>query len=96
MGKIIVNDSSSPEEWTVNSINQNARYVKLTFISNNQCTGHVFWEAQIFGPTEITEVNNEQENIKNKAPGEYTFSQNYPNPFNPSTKINFTLTKAEK
>lgn len=30
------------------------------------------------------------------APKEFSLSQNYPNPFNPSTKIDFTLPKAER
>ena len=42
------NASSSSEEWTPNAINRNARYVKLTFLSNNQCSWAGLWEAQVY------------------------------------------------
>jgi len=35
------------------------------------------------------------EPISSEVPAVYSLSQNYPNPFNPSTKINFSLPKAE-
>jgi hypothetical protein len=35
------------------------------------------------------------EPISSEVPEVYSLSQNYPNPFNPSTKINFSLPKAE-
>jgi hypothetical protein len=35
------------------------------------------------------------QNIGSEIPTRYELSQNYPNPFNPSTKINFSIIKAE-
>ena len=41
-------------------------------------------------------INNsvDVKNISSEIPSKYNLSQNYPNPFNPSTKINFSLSKA--
>ncbi len=92
---IIVNDSSSSEEWTINSINKNARYIKLTFISNNQNLWAGLWEAQIFGK-DGADSSNVTTSVAHHdiAPKDYSLSQNYPNPFNPTTKINFTLAES--
>ena len=94
--EIVSDDSSSSKEWTVNAINKNARFVKLTFLSNNSWAG--LWEAQIYGQDASTDTNNISTNIEDTktAPKKYTLSQNYPNPFNPSTKINFTLANPGK
>lgn len=41
-------------------------------------------------------INNsvDVKNISSEIPSDYKLNQNYPNPFNPSTKINFSLSKA--
>ena len=89
--EVVSNVSSSAEEWTVNNFsNQNARYIKLLIISNNQNEWATLWEIQIFGTNEITDVN-DKDNVKIDKPHEFALSQNYPNPFNPTTKINFVL-----
>ena len=92
---IIVNDSSSAEEWTINSINKNTRYIKLSFISNNENSWAGLWEAQIFGKSS-PDSSNVTTSIANHdiVPKDYSLSQNYPNPFNPTTKINFTLAES--
>jgi hypothetical protein len=41
----------------------------------------------------ITDIGND---IIADIPNKFVLSQNYPNPFNPSTKIKFTLPKADK
>jgi hypothetical protein len=49
----------------------------------------------LYWATEIDYVTGLEENSSIVLPLSYSLSQNYPNPFNPSTKIKFTLPKAE-
>ena len=56
--KVVNDDSSSPSEWTTNLIDRNARYVKLVFLSNNQCDWAGLWEAQIYGSSELNSTKN--------------------------------------
>ncbi|MFZ0454252.1 MAG: T9SS type A sorting domain-containing protein, partial [Ignavibacteriaceae bacterium] len=82
-------------EWTINNFsNQNARYVKLFIIGNNENEWATLWEAQIYGS--ITDYVTTNVDEKQTIPVKYSLSQNYPNPFNPNTKINFTLAEAGK
>ena len=64
--EIITNDFSSTSEWTANSINKNARYVKLVFLSNNLNDWANLWEAQIYGNSDTTEIVNPNPNEKSQ------------------------------
>jgi len=87
--EVISNASSQPQEWTENEFSpQSARYVKLLLISNNQNDWATVWEAQVWGYTGTTDIEDE-DNIE--KPQNFELSQNYPNPFNPGTNIRFSL-----
>ncbi|MEJ2615085.1 MAG: discoidin domain-containing protein [Ignavibacteriaceae bacterium] len=55
--QIANDDSSSSSEWTANIINKAARYVKLVFLSNNQCDWAGLWEAQIYGNSDTLDTS---------------------------------------
>ena len=92
---VIVNASSASEEWTVNQFTvQQARYVKLQFISSNDPGNWAnLWEAQIWGEDQTTSVESNQDK---ESPESYKLSQNYPNPFNPNTTIEFEIKEDAK
>jgi hypothetical protein len=93
--EVVVNAYSASEEWTVNQfLPQQARYVKLVFISSNDPGNWAnLWEAQIWGESQTTLVNPGEEN---KSVKNFRLSQNYPNPFNPSTNIELELREDAK
>ncbi len=87
--EVVSNASSILEEWTENEFNpQQARYVKLLLISNNENDWATVWEAEIWGYTGTTDIEDEDDI---EQPENFELNQNYPNPFNPTTQIRFSL-----
>ncbi len=83
----VSNCSSAPMAWTIDEFTAvDARYIKLIILSCNESPVAGLWEAEIYGPTVVTGVEN-----GNETPSDFSLEQNYPNPFNPTTTINFNI-----
>jgi hypothetical protein len=81
------NVASSSSEWSIENIGPiDARYIKITFIDNNQNVWAGLWEAEFFG---YFKLQTDLEETDNSLPVTFSLEQNYPNPFNPSTKISW-------
>jgi hypothetical protein len=78
-----------------NNVNLRKAYWNYQLIKNDKSLGihNPFFAVQVL----LTSVQYavDVQNISSEIPFKYELSQNYPNPFNPSTKINFSITKAE-
>jgi hypothetical protein len=78
-----------------NNLNLRKAYWNYLLIRNDKSFGlhNPFFAVQVL----LTSVQYSVgvQNISNEVPFKYELSQNYPNPFNPSTKINFSIPKAE-
>lgn len=79
------NGSGNIEKW---SINENARYIRLTGTKRATAYGYSIYEFEVYNQT-ISGIN-EEENL----PFNFSLANNYPNPFNPETTIEYTIPKA--
>ena len=81
------NGSSAPIEWSIDNFTAvDARYIKLVILSCNESQFAGLWEAEVYGPSNITGIES-----GNEVPLDFSLEQNYPNPFNPTTTINFNV-----
>ncbi len=80
------------------SMNLNLRkaYFNYQMINNDGSLGmhNPFYTIQVLTTSKLYAVGVQQNGTE--IPAKFELSQNYPNPFNPSTKINFSLPKAEQ
>ncbi len=87
--------SFSPTIKPLNSLNgkfagrnpQGKWRLQVTDLANSNSGMLYSWGLRINNSVDV-------KNISSEIPSKYNLSQNYPNPFNPSTKINFSLSKA--
>ncbi|MBP9095132.1 MAG: T9SS type A sorting domain-containing protein [Ignavibacteria bacterium] len=87
--------SFSPTIKPLNSLNgkfagrnpQGKWRLQVTDLANSNSGVLYSWGLRINNSVDV-------KNISSEIPSKYNLSQNYPNPFNPSTKINFSLSKA--
>ncbi len=79
--------ASAPVKWTIDNFAAvDARYIKLVVLSCNESKVAGLWEAEIYGPANVTGLEN-----GNEVPSDFSLEQNYPNPFNPTTTIKFNI-----
>lgn len=98
-----IQSSTSGSSWTpllkvtggtgsaveLDSINQNARYVRLWLRTRSSTTGgFIVRDLQVFG---VAQAATGIASSTTEIPSAYALNQNYPNPFNPSTTIRFGL-----
>ena len=85
--EVVSNGSSAPIKWSIDNFTTvDARYIKLVVLSSNESQFAGLWEAEVYGPSNITGIES-----GNEVPSDFSLEQNYPNPFNPTTTINFNV-----
>ncbi len=83
----VSNGSSAPTEWTIDNFAViGARFIRLVVLSCNESQFAGLWEAEMYGPADVTGLEN-----GNEVPSDFSLDQNYPNPFNPTTTIQFNI-----
>jgi len=84
--------------WTSTSVNSLKARERYLAYNRSSCTTFDWYKQLKYSircirNTSVTAI--EKNNLNDKTPKDFILRQNYPNPFNPSTKISYSIPKAD-